>query len=409
MTNEIKIITKNWGQIPPGNIEAYVGAGGYDALRRFIAELDGSRVIDEIKRSKLCGRGGAGFSTGDKLDLVARQKGEKYFICNLDESEPGTYKDRSIVDNDPFLLLEGITISALAIGAKKAYVYINGHYRSQREMLENCISQAYTHGYLGHFLLNSSYNLEIEVCAGAGAYVCGEETALLSSMEGLRGEPRMRPPYPTDKGLADKPTAVNNAETITNIPWIVQNGGEAYAALGSSLSPGVKLYILGGAVNQPQVIEAPTGITIRELIYDLGGGIVKGKEFWFAQVGGASGRLATEDELDTSLTYDRTSPIPMGSGSILVVDTSVNLYELLLSWTGFFRRESCGKCVPCREGTFRLHEIAARLADGEISERDKQAMKDILWTLNNTTFCPLGKFAATAVNDAIEKLGLLDS
>lgn len=402
MKEEIIIITKNWGRIDPENIEDYVSAGGYAALEKFIREMDPKAALEEIKNSGLCGRGGAGFSTGQKLECVASEKEkEKYFVCNLDESEPGTYKDRSIVDNDPHMLLEGIAISSLIVGAKKAFIYINGNYRKQIEILEQALEQAREKNFIGEKILGSKYSLEVEIFAGAGAYICGEETALLNSIEGKRGEPRMRPPYPTQTGLFGKPTAVNNAETISNIPWIIAQGGKAYAEIGSGKSPGTKLFIVNGSVKNPGIFEVPLGIKLSELISGYADGMQKGKDFWFAQVGGSSGRLALEKHLDMQMEYDRGAEIPLGSGAILVVDKTADIHELLLSWAGFFRRESCGKCVPCREGTFRLWEIAKRLQDGEVSERDVAAIKDILWTLNNTTFCPLGKFAATAFGDAI--------
>jgi NADH:ubiquinone oxidoreductase subunit F (NADH-binding) len=407
MKSDIKILTKYWNKIRPNRIEDYIKVGGYRALRKFIRDMDPKSAILEIKKSGLCGRGGAGYPTGEKLELVANKSSEKYFICNVDESEPGTYKDRVIVDNNPHLLIEGIAISALAIGAKKAWIYVNGQYEKQKEMLEKAIKDAREKEFLGRGIIGSCYDLEIEIFSGAGGYICGEETALINSIEGDRGEPGIRPPYPTDSGLFEKPTAVNNAETISNIPWIISNGGEEYAKIGSSVSPGTKLFCLGGALKNPGIYEAPLGITIRELIYDFGGGLLRGKEFWFAQVGGAAGRLILENELSFPLAYDRKAEISPGSGSIFVVDKSASINDLILSWTGFFRRESCGKCVPCREGTFRLYEIARRLSDGEISDRDKKAMEDILWTLNNTSFCPLGKFAATAFSDAVNKLNLL--
>ena len=402
MKKEIKIITKNWGQINPQNIDEYIEAGGYQALFRFVKEMSSESALEEIKISGLCGRGGAGFLTGIKLEAVQKEKAkEKYFICNLDESEPGTYKDRSIVDSDPHMLLEGIILSALIVGAKKAFIYINGNYQKQIEILEKAVEQARKKIFIGKEILHSKYELDIEIFAGAGAYICGEETALINSIEGKRGEPRMRPPFPTQCGLFGQPTAVNNAETIVSIPWIVENGGAAYAKIGSKKSPGTKLFIVNGAVKNPIVVEVPLGIKLSDLLENYAGGIQKGKKLWFVQIGGSSGRLALEKDLDMKLEYDREAKIPLGSGAILVVDKTVNIHELLLSWTGFFRRESCGKCVPCREGTFRLWEIAKRLKDGEISERDAAAIQDILWTLNNTTFCPLGKFAATAFGDAI--------
>ncbi|PIP27257.1 MAG: NADH-quinone oxidoreductase subunit NuoF [Candidatus Moranbacteria bacterium CG23_combo_of_CG06-09_8_20_14_all_39_10] len=403
MKKEIKIITKNWGQINPQKIEDYLAVGGYQALQKFVQSLTPQSALEEIKTSGLCGRGGAGFPTGLKLESVQKETSkEKYFICNLDESEPGAYKDRSIVDGDPHMLLEGIIISSLIVGARKAYIYINGNYQKQAEILQRAVEQARDKNFLGENILDSKYNLEIEIFAGAGAYICGEETALINSIEGKRGEPRLRPPFPTQVGLFGQPTAVNNAETSTNIPWIIMNGGAAYAGIGSKKSPGTKLFILDGAVENPGVVEAPLGISLEDLIEKYAGGIQKGKEFWFAQIGGSSGRLALQEDLKIKMEYDREAKIPLGSGAILVVDKTVDIHEILLSWTGFFRRESCGKCVPCREGTFRLWEIAKRLQDGEISERDVSAIRDILWTLNSTTFCPFGKFAATAFSDALQ-------
>ncbi len=403
METEIKIITQNWGRINPQSIDEYIAAGGYQALFKFIKEMDPEIAVEEIKTSGLCGRGGAGFPTGLKLESVQKEKvTEKYFICNLDESEPGTYKDRMIAENDPHMLIEGIIIASLIVGAKKAFIYINGNYKKSAEILERAVGQAKQKVFLGPAILHSRYGLEIEIFEGAGAYICGEETALINSIEGKRGEPRMRPPFPTQSGLFGKPTAVNNAETIANIPWIIENGGAEFAKVGSKKSPGTKLFILDGAVKNRDVVEAPLGITLKELIDNYGGGIYAGKEFWFAQVGGSSGRLALEKDLEMKLEYDREAKIPLGSGAILVVDKMADIHELLLSWASFFRRESCGKCVPCREGTFRLWEIAKRLQDGEISERDAAAINDILWTLNNTTFCPLGKFAATAFGDALQ-------
>lgn len=404
MIKRTKIITKHWGQINPLKIEDYLEVGGYKSLEKFF-KIGPKKAISEIKKSGLCGRGGAGFLTGDKLKIVAENESqEKYLICNLDESEPGTYKDRSIVDNNPHQLIEGIIITALAVGAQKAFIYINGNYEKQAEILETALKQSRGKNFWGPGVLGKDCDLDIEIFHGAGAYVCGEETALINSMEGNRGEPRRRPPYPTDIGYRGKPTAINNAETLANIPWIITNGGAKYAKIGSKNSPGTKLYILGGAVKNPGVVEAPMGITIKKLIEEYGGGISRGKEFWFAQIGGASGGLAVKKDLNKKLEYGMGAKIALGSGAVLVVDKTANINDLLLSWTSFFRRESCGKCVPCREGTFRLWEIAKRWQDGEISDRDKKAIEDILWTLNNTTFCPLGKFAATAFGDVVGKL-----
>lgn len=407
MNKEIKIITEHWGKINPLKIEDYLRVDGYVSLRKFIEKMTPEKAILEIKKSKLCGRGGAGFSTGEKWEMVAKNKSvKKYFICNAEESEPGTYKDRLIIDNNPHLLLEGIIIGALSVGAQKAYIYLNGNYEKQHEILEKALSEAHKKKIWGKKILDSKYNLEIEIFSGAGAYICGEETALINSMEGNRGEPKNRPPFPTEVGLFDCPTVINNVETIANVSWIISNGGDKYSQIGSACSPGTKLFILNGSVKKTGIFEIPTGVTFQELICRFGGGMKKGKKFWFLQIGGASGRLILESELENKLDFDKNCSCPLGSGSILVIDKSVDIRELLISWTDFFRRESCGKCVPCREGTFRLWEIAKRFRDGEISERDKQAVRDILWTLKRSTFCPLGKFAGTAFSDAVEKLKL---
>ncbi len=408
MQNNFQIITKYWDKLNPLKIEDYLNVGGYGALKKFISKMKPKEVITEIKKAKLVGRGGAGFPTGEKMEKVFQRSGKKYLICNLVEAEPGNYKDKIICDKNPHLLLEGIIISALAVGAEKAYIYINGDYKKQKFILDQAIEQAYQKNFLGKKILNSQYNLEIKIFFGANDYICGEETALINSMEGNRCEPKIRPPYPTEKGLFGKPTLVDNVETLANISWIINNGGDKFYEIGSAVSPGTKLFVLSGAIKNPKIVEAPTGTTLRELIYDEGGGMPKGKEFWLAQIGGPGGKLALKDDLDIKLDFNKKSPFPLGSGSIFLVDKSVNLYDLLVSWAKFFRRESCGKCLPGREGTFRLYEIIQRFQDGKIADRDKQAIDDILWTLDNTTLCPMGHFIATVMTEALKKLKIFD-
>ncbi len=400
----MQVITKNWEKIDPLRIESYIKTGGYEALRKVIREMNSQDIIAEVKSSGLCGRGGAGFLTGRKWEMAAAMAAkEKYFICNLDESEPGTYKDRTIAEKNPHQIIEGLVIGAIAVGARRAFVYVNGHYQEQAEILQIALEQAREKEFVGKGLVGSAVDVEIELFEGAGAYICGEETALINSIEGKRGEPRLRPPYPPVAGLFGKPTVVNNAETLANIPFIMRRGAKVFSQIGSNVSPGTKLFVLEGAVKNCGIHEAPLGISAQELIYNslYGGGLVPGKEFWFAQIGGASGRLMPAGKLDQPLLYGK-SEYPLGCGSIMVFERGTNLKELLFSWADFFHRESCGKCVPCREGTFRLWEIAKRLKNGDLRERDRENIEDILWTLGNTTFCPLGIFAATAWGDAVK-------
>lgn len=400
----MQILTKNWSKIDPFRIDSYVKTGGYAALRKAIREMEPKRVIAEIKNSGLQGRGGAGFPTGEKWELAAKTHADKkYFICNLDESEPGTYKDRVIAEKNPHQIIEGLLIGSFAIGAKKAYIYVNGHYKKQREILKIALEQAEEKEFAGRGIVGSAIDVEVEIFEGAGAYICGEETALINSLEGRRGEPSLKPPFPPVSGLYGKPTVVNNAETLANIPYIINRGAKMFSQIGSPVSPGTKIFVLEGELKNRGVVEAPLGTTPEELIFNsvYGGGMKAGKEFWFAQIGGASGRLVPKGKLDQALTYSN-SEYPLGCGSVFVIDKSADLKELLFSWADFFHRESCGKCVPCREGTYRLLEIAKRLKNNDLLERDRENIKDILWTLENTTFCPLGKFAAAAWNDALK-------
>ncbi len=403
----MNILTKNWGKIDPQDVNTYIRTGGYESFRKAIREKTPKKVVEEVKKSGLRGRGGAGFPTGEKWEYAAKTAADaKYFICNLDESEPGVYKDRTIAEKNPHQIIEGLLIGATAIGAKKAFIYINGHYRRQNEILEIALEQARKKEFVGRGVMGSSIDIEVDIFQGAGAYICGEETALINSIEGNRGEPRLKPPYPPVAGLFGKPTIVNNAETLANVPYIIRQGAKTYSQIGSSASPGTKLFVLEGSVKNQGIFEAPLGTTAQELIHNslYGGGIASGKELWFAQIGGASGRLVPAGKLDQPLVYG-AGEYPLGCGSIFVVDKSVDLKNLLFSWADFFHRESCGKCVPCREGTYRLWEIAKRLKNNDLLKRDMENIEDILWTLSNTTFCPLGSFAAVAWNDAIKMFG----
>jgi NADH-quinone oxidoreductase subunit F len=399
----MQVITKNWERIDPFHIDTYIRTGGYEALRKVLREMTPESVIEEIKASGLQGRGGAGCPTAFKWETAARAKSDgKYFICNLDESEPGVYKDRTIAEKNPHQIIEGVIIGAFAIGAKKGFIYINGHYEKSAEILKIAIEQAREKEFLGTGIMGSPFDFEIEIFRGAGAYICGEETALINTIEGKRGEPRLKPPYPAEAGLFGKPTVVNNAETLANLSFIIKRGAKFFSGIGTKSSSGTKLFLLGGAIKNQGIFEAPLGTSAQELIYNsiYGGGLEDGKDFWFAQIGGASGRLMGAGNLDQPLIYG-PAEYPLGCGSILVVDKSANIKDFIESWSGFFHRESCGKCVPCREGTFRLHEIAKRIKNNDLLPDDPKRLEDILWTLGNTTFCPLGNFATTAWKDAL--------
>lgn len=398
----MKILTRHWDVVDPQSIESYRKKSGFRALQK-VLRMEPKKVIKEIKEAGLQGRGGAGFLTGMKWEIAAQHKSkEKYFICNLDESEPGTFKDRMLAENSPHQIIEGIIIGAFAIGAQKGYIYLNGNFSAAENLLRNAIEQSYNHHFLGKGIMGSLFDFDLELFVGAGSYICGEETALINSIEGKRGEPRRRPPFACACGLNNKPTVVNNAETISNIPWIMSNGAEKYKKVGLKTSPGTKLYCVDGNVVYSGVYEMPIGTSVRELIYDKAGGLNKGSEFWFAQVGGAAGSLVLQGSLDELPKYGKKVKVPMGSGAILVVDKFQDLKKIMLSWMRFFQRESCGKCVPCREGTFRLKEIIERMNNGNFDQNDKEDFHKLVWTLDNTTFCALGKFSVTAIKDVIK-------
>lgn len=397
-----KIITKHWETIDPLNISSYVKKGGYLALKKIIREMSKEEVINEVKKSGLRGRGGAGYLTGEKWEIVFKnQNKKKWVIANLDESEPGNFKDRMLAEKNPHQFLEGLAIASFAVGAKKAIIYLNGNFVLAKRILEKAIFQAKQRNFLGKSIWGSFFDLEVEIFMGAGAYICGEETALINSLEGNRGEPKLKPPYPSSCGFQGCPTLINNGETLANLPWIIQQGAEKFAQIGMKNSTGTKLFSIDGAVNKPGLYEAPIGKTLEELISEYAGGLKKGTQFWFAQIGGSSGRLAPAVFLNEIPSYLVDANLPLGSGSILIVDKNQKVENLLYSWISFFQRESCGKCVPCREGTFRLKILAERLKSGVFDENDWEDMEKILWLLENTTFCALGKFASVAWKDAI--------
>jgi NADH-quinone oxidoreductase subunit F len=391
VAEEMRIVLRNYGKIDPLNIDDYLNAGGYKGLEkaRSMSQLD---LINEVKKSGLRGRGGAGFNAGAKWSFAYNTGAEeKYVVCNADEGEPGTYKDRIIMENDPQSVLEGMAICAHAIGSKKGYIYCRGEYPYVVEKLNAAIEQAKFKGCLGDF--------DIEVRMGAGAYVCGEESALIESIEGHRGEPRFKPPYPPVIGLWNKPTIVNNVETFANLPVILEKGADWYSAIGAKSYPGTKVLTLTGDVVNRTFIEVPTDTTIRQVIYDFGGGIPNGKKFKAVQIGGTSGGFIPEEFLDTSIDFDSMAAIgaALGSGAVFVMDETRDMVDVIQRITKFFEHESCGKCSPCREGTRRMHEMVCRLAVGQGSTQDLSNLERLGRVMSVACLCGLGQAAPVPV------------
>lgn len=389
MVQEMRIVLRNADRINPHSLEDYLAAGGYQALEK-ARSMEPAAVIEEITRSKLRGRGGAGFSTGRKWSLVAPGD-TKYVVCNLDEGEPGTYKDRTIVERDPHHVLEGMAICAHAIGAQKGYIYCRGEYAHLVEPLNQAIAQAQSRGILGPF--------SIEVRRGAGAYICGEETALLESLQGQRGEPRFRPPFPGSAGLWQQPTVVNNVETLATVPEIILRGAEWFSRIGSPSYPGTKILTLSGDVVNRAAFEVPTNTTLREVIYELGGGVRENKKLKAVQIGGAGGAFLPPDLLDTPIDFDSLAGIGagLGSGAILVLDETRNILDVTIAAARFFAHESCGKCTPCREGTFRCLSLLQKLQQQRIADADMENLLRLCRVMQKVSFCGLGQTAPTPI------------
>ncbi|HEX7976495.1 MAG TPA: NAD(P)H-dependent oxidoreductase subunit E, partial [Anaerolineales bacterium] len=363
---DISILTSNCGKDEPTSLAAYIENGGYAGLKKALS-LSPEQVIAEVKASGLVGRGGAAFPTGVKWEGAYRAPAQpKYVVCNADEAEPGTFKDRILMEGDPHRILEGLMIAAYAIGAEQGYVYIRGEYLEAYNIMKNAADEAYQAGYLGQNILGSGFSFELELRRGAGAYICGEETALFESIEGKRGFPRLKPPFPTTVGLFGKPTVINNVETLANIPTLIANGSAAYRQIGTEKSPGPKLFCLSGDVARPGLYEVPFGVTFRHLLYDLAGGVRPGHQLRAALFGGAAGAFATPDDLDVRLTFEdlRAANLPLGSGVITVFDDTRDPRDILVRLARFFAEESCGKCYPCQIGTQRQYEIIQQVAEG---------------------------------------------
>jgi NADH-quinone oxidoreductase subunit F len=398
------------GRVDPASIDAYRASGGYEALREAF-RIGPLGVIREVQASRLLGRGGAAFPAGRKLEDVARAPARPhYIVCNADESEPGTFKDRVLMETDPFAIIEGMTIAGYAAGCEQGYLYIRGEYPLATALLRNAIESAERRGFLGKNIMDAGVDFEIELRIGAGAYICGEETALFESIEGKRGEPRNKPPFPTMSGLFGKPTLVNNVETLVNLQQIVLEGGAAFAQVGTEQSTGSKLFCLSGAVQRPGVYEVSFGVTLRQLI-DIAGGVSDGRSIQAILLGGAAGTFVTADELDLPLTFEdmRAASSSLGSGVIMVFDDTVDMVDIVLRIAAFFRDESCGQCVPCRVGTVRQEEALYRLAHGRTIDSpaaEIQLIDDIAVVMRDASICGLGHTAANAVQSAITKLGL---
>lgn len=400
---DIHLLTANCGREQVTNLSKYQEGGGYAMLRRALAQPP-AEIIAEVKAAGLVGRGGAAFPTGAKWEAVgAANSPVKYVVCNADEAEPGTFKDRVILEDDPHRVIEGLVICAYAVGAHQGYIYIRGEYAMQYWILKAALTEARQAGILGKNILGSSFDFDIEIRRGAGAYICGEETALFESIEGKRGFPRIKPPFPTTHGLFGKPTVINNVETLINIPLILQLGAAGYRQFGTEKSPGPKLFCLSGDVVRPGLYEVPFGVTFRHLLNDLAGGMRPGSKFQAALFGGAAGAFAVEPNLDVRLTFEdlRAAGLPLGSGVITVFDQSRDMLDILLRLGHFFADESCGKCYPCQLGTQRQVEILQRLADRAALPGDRERLLDIGWTMMDASLCGLGQTAASAVLSAL--------
>ena len=395
-----RVALRNCGNIDPENIEEYIGNDGYLALEKALFSMTPVEIIDEIKKSGLRGRGGAGFSTGMKWEFAKNSTSDiKYVLCNADEGDPGAFMDRSILEGDPHAVLEAMMIAGYAIGANQGYIYVRAEYPIAVKRLEIAINQAREYGILGENIWGTNFSFDIDIRLGAGAFVCGEETALMRSIEGLRGEPRPRPPFPAVKGLFDKPTLLNNVETYANIAQIIINGSDWYNSIGTETSKGTKVFALGGNINNVGLVEVPMGVTLRQIIYDIGGGVANGREFKAAQTGGPSGGCIPKECLDVPIDYDSLSKIGsmMGSGGLIVMDDTKCMVNIAKFFMEFIVDESCGKCPPCRIGTKRMLEILTKITEGKGEEGDIEKLERLAENIKLSSLCGLGQTAPNSV------------
>ena len=396
-----KIVLENSGVIDPERIEDYIAANGYSALMRVITEMTPAQVVEEVVKSGLRGRGGAGYPTGLKWSTVAKAtaKKSKFAICNADEGDPGAFMDRSVLESDPHRVLEGMLIAAYAVGASEGFIYVRAEYPLAIKRLRIAIKQAERMGLLGHNICGTRFSFGIDLRLGAGAFVCGEETALIASIEGKRGTPRPRPPYPAQEGLFGEPTLINNVETYANVAPIIRNGGEWYAKIGTEKSKGTKVFALAGRVENTGLVEVPMGITLREIIFEIGGGIPEGREYKAAQTGGPSGGCIPAEFLDMPVDYESLAKVGsiMGSGGMIVMDDTSCMVDVAKYFMEFCMTESCGKCIPCRVGTYQLNELLARITRFEANAKDITLIEELSDLMKSTSLCGLGQSAPNPV------------
>ena len=398
------IVLANAGRIDPERVEDYIAADGYRALLHAVTEMTPAQVVQAVTASGLRGRGGGGYPTGLKWSTVAKGSGSKFVICNADEGDPGAFMDRSVLEGDPHRVLEGMAIAAYAVGAERGYIYVRGEYRLAITRLKTALRQAERLQLLGHRIFDSEFSFRIDLRIGAGAFVCGEETALIASIEGKRGTPSPRPPYPAHSGLWGRPTLINNVETLASIAPIVANGGAWYAGIGTAGSKGTKVFALAGSIVNTGLIEVPMGMALREIVYDIGGGIPNGRAFKAAQTGGPSGGCLPASHLDLPVDYESLADAGsiIGSGGLVVMDDTVCMVDVARFFMDFCRGESCGKCVPCRAGTVQMHAILTRITEGRANERDLSLLEQLAELLTRTSLCGLGQAAANPLMSALK-------
>ena len=402
---QVRVVLENMGEIDPNRIESYIARDGYQALQSAVLEMTPEALIDSVKRSGLRGRGGGGYPVGQKWALLAAAAGEqKFVIANGDEGDPGAYMDRTVMEDDPHRVLEGLALAGYATGASKGFIYVRAEYPVAVRRLEQAIRQAKRLKLLGRHLFGSGFSFEVEVRIGAGAFVCGEETALMASIMGRRGTPVLRPPYPTERGLWGRPTMINNVETLANLPTMLRRGAEWFASLGTEQSRGTKVFALAGTLENTGLIEVPMGITLREIVEEIGGGVPNGGRFKAAQTGGPSGGCIPERHLDTAMDYDTLLELGsiMGSGGLIVMDEGVSMPEVARYFMRFCMDESCGKCLPCRSGTYQLHEMLEQILAGGANERTMGRLERMCELVRTTSLCGLGQTAPNPVLSTLE-------